>query len=210
MCRYRHQVYERSTMPRWVAVFGLQWQVIESHRLEPAADLYGALAAAIERQAARVFRRRFFRFFDHSFVLPFDDATNNRRFVHVSLLRRCEAGASASAPISSAINVYGPRRSHMENCMTSSVHRFAPLVSLIFLSGCGTTSVRELSPTTYSVSAQYGSLNGSWDRAQRDAIEKGTQFCTAKNQTFALLNERRSGTFGFSPQQSTITFSCGP
>ena len=35
-----------------MAVFGLQWQVIESHRLEPATDLYGAMTAAIDRLAA--------------------------------------------------------------------------------------------------------------------------------------------------------------
>jgi hypothetical protein len=34
-----------------VAVFGLQWQIIEAHRLEPAADLGGAMAAAIVRLA---------------------------------------------------------------------------------------------------------------------------------------------------------------
>ena len=49
MGRYRHKVYEQSKSPRWVAVFGLQWQVIESHRLDPAADLSGAMAAAIKR-----------------------------------------------------------------------------------------------------------------------------------------------------------------
>jgi hypothetical protein len=53
MGRYRHQVYTNDTRPRWVAVFGLQWQVIESHRLEPAADLSGAISAAIERLAAK-------------------------------------------------------------------------------------------------------------------------------------------------------------
>jgi hypothetical protein len=47
MARSRHSVYANDTMPRWVAVFGLQWQVIESHRLEPATDLYGAMTAAI-------------------------------------------------------------------------------------------------------------------------------------------------------------------
>jgi hypothetical protein len=51
MGRYRHQVYTNDTRPRWVAVFGLQWQVIESHRLELAADLPGAMTAAIERLA---------------------------------------------------------------------------------------------------------------------------------------------------------------
>jgi hypothetical protein len=38
-------------MPRWIAVFGLQWQIIEAHRLEAAADLGGAMMAAIERLA---------------------------------------------------------------------------------------------------------------------------------------------------------------
>jgi hypothetical protein len=52
MGRYRHQVYANDTTPRWVAVFGLQWQVIESHRLQPATDLYGAMTAAIECLAA--------------------------------------------------------------------------------------------------------------------------------------------------------------
>jgi hypothetical protein len=51
MGRYRHKVYENATTPRWVAVFGLQWQVIEAQRLEPAADLSVAMTAAIERLA---------------------------------------------------------------------------------------------------------------------------------------------------------------
>jgi hypothetical protein len=51
MGRYHHQVYNNDTSPHWVVVFGLQWQVIESHRLEPASDLYGAITAAIERLA---------------------------------------------------------------------------------------------------------------------------------------------------------------
>jgi hypothetical protein len=53
MGRYRHKVYEKATTPRWVAVFGLQWQVIESERLEPAANLSGAMTAAIERLAGK-------------------------------------------------------------------------------------------------------------------------------------------------------------
>jgi hypothetical protein len=45
MGRYRHKIYEKSTIPRWIAVFGLQLQVIESHRLVPASDLRGAMTA---------------------------------------------------------------------------------------------------------------------------------------------------------------------
>jgi hypothetical protein len=56
MGRFRHKVYEKSTTPRWVAVFGLQWQVIESYRLEPDADLYGAMTAAIDRLATEGWR----------------------------------------------------------------------------------------------------------------------------------------------------------
>jgi hypothetical protein len=51
MARYHYNVYANDIMPRWVAVFGPQWQLIESHRLEPAADLYGAMTAAIARLA---------------------------------------------------------------------------------------------------------------------------------------------------------------
>ena len=51
MDRYLHQVYAKATTPRWIAVFGPQWQPIESQHLEPGADLPGAMAAAIERLA---------------------------------------------------------------------------------------------------------------------------------------------------------------
>jgi hypothetical protein len=37
MGRYRHQVNANDTTPRWVVVFGLQRQVIESQQLEAAA-----------------------------------------------------------------------------------------------------------------------------------------------------------------------------
>jgi hypothetical protein len=56
MGRYRHKVYEKSTTPRWVAVFGLQWQVIESYRLEPGAELYDAMTTSIERLAVQGWR----------------------------------------------------------------------------------------------------------------------------------------------------------
>jgi hypothetical protein len=87
--------------------------------------------------------------------------------------------------------------------------------SVAVLSGCfalvgctGITDVTQTSPTTYSVSAQYGSLDGSWDRARNEAAAKAAQFCRAKGQQVALLNEQRSGVLGFTPQVSTITFAC--
>ena len=36
-------------MTRYIVIFGLQWQVVECQCLEPAADLLGAMAAAIKR-----------------------------------------------------------------------------------------------------------------------------------------------------------------
>jgi hypothetical protein len=52
MARYRFIAYENDTQPRYVVVWGLQWQVIDCQRLEPAANLSGAMAAAIERLEA--------------------------------------------------------------------------------------------------------------------------------------------------------------
>jgi hypothetical protein len=78
------------------------------------------------------------------------------------------------------------------------------------LPGCGTTEVHELSPSKYSVSAQYGALNGSWDRAQQEAVAKGKEFCAGKRETYDFISEQRSGVVGFSPQKSTIYFTCGP
>jgi hypothetical protein len=51
MSCYVDDVYARDLRPRRVAVYGPEWQVIESHCLEPNADLPGAVAAEIERLA---------------------------------------------------------------------------------------------------------------------------------------------------------------
>jgi hypothetical protein len=51
MGRYRHQVYADATTPRFCVVFDLQWKVIESVKLAPAADLAAAMHAAIECQS---------------------------------------------------------------------------------------------------------------------------------------------------------------
>jgi hypothetical protein len=79
---------------------------------------------------------------------------------------------------------------------------------VVLLSACGTTDVVQTSQTTYSASAQYGSFNGSWDRARDEAAARAKQFCAAKGEQVALLDEQRSGTPGWTPQKSTITFSC--
>jgi hypothetical protein len=49
MGRYRFPAFNKAPTPRYVVVWDLQWQVLECQRLGPAADLSGAMTAAIER-----------------------------------------------------------------------------------------------------------------------------------------------------------------
>jgi hypothetical protein len=51
MGRYRHQVYGTAKTARFCVLFNLQWTVIESVKLAPAADLAAAMEAAIGRQS---------------------------------------------------------------------------------------------------------------------------------------------------------------
>jgi hypothetical protein len=52
MGRYRFTAYKNDTQPRFIVLFGPQCEIIECQRLEPTADLRGAMAATIERLAA--------------------------------------------------------------------------------------------------------------------------------------------------------------
>lgn len=76
------------------------------------------------------------------------------------------------------------------------------------LTGCGTSEVTKSINSTYIVSAQYGSVNGSWGRASREALEKRNMFCENKGKKFIFINEQRDWVWGWSPQSSTITFRC--
>ena len=49
MGRYTFPAFNTATTPRYVVVWDLHWHVLECQRLEPAADLSGAMAATIER-----------------------------------------------------------------------------------------------------------------------------------------------------------------
>jgi hypothetical protein len=49
MGRSRHDIFARAKAPRYIVLWDLHWHVIEVQRLEPASDLYGALAATAER-----------------------------------------------------------------------------------------------------------------------------------------------------------------
>ena len=49
MGRYTFPAFNKAPTPRYVIVWDLHWHVLEFQRLEPAADLSGAMAATIER-----------------------------------------------------------------------------------------------------------------------------------------------------------------
>lgn len=76
------------------------------------------------------------------------------------------------------------------------------------LIGCGSTPVRTNADGTYSVAAQYGSVNGSWDRASRQANEKAVSFCNERSQGVVVLSETQDGVYGFTPQRKELRFSC--
>lgn len=79
----------------------------------------------------------------------------------------------------------------------------------LFLQGCGTADVyRDLNTGMYKVSAQYGILNGSWERASRDATEKAMAYCASMDKKYHFISEEKNGIQGWSPQQSIITFEC--
>jgi hypothetical protein len=49
MGRYTFPAFDKPSTPRYIVLWDLQWHVTECQRLEPAADLSGAMAATIER-----------------------------------------------------------------------------------------------------------------------------------------------------------------
>ena len=62
----------------------------------------------------------------------------------------------------------------------------------VLLSACGSADVIQNSPTTYSVSAEWGSSYGGWDNAKLEATAKATQFCGRAGKQVALRDEQRS------------------
>jgi hypothetical protein len=49
--RYKFIAYQKASTPRYIAVFGLQWQIIDSQRTDPRADLLAAMTSAIQQLA---------------------------------------------------------------------------------------------------------------------------------------------------------------
>ena len=88
--------------------------------------------------------------------------------------------------------------------------KYLTILLALMLFGCGTSEIIKRSDSNYSVSAQYGSVNGSWSRASSEAVAKAEQHCKAQGLKYVFINENRSGVVGWSPQVSEVTFSCGP
>jgi membrane-bound inhibitor of C-type lysozyme len=77
------------------------------------------------------------------------------------------------------------------------------------VTACATTgSAPTEKDGVYTVWAQYGSMSGSWEHARSDAIAQAQRVCADKGLTYVFLSEQRSGTYGWSPQRSTISFRC--
>ena len=76
------------------------------------------------------------------------------------------------------------------------------------LTGCGTAEVSKKTDDTYTVTSQYGSINGSWDRAAKESLDKAVVYCEGRRQKIVLIDERRDGIFGISPQRVDINFRC--
>jgi hypothetical protein len=51
MGRYKFIAYEKASNSRYIVVYGLQWQIIDSQRIEPHADLFAAMTSAMQRLA---------------------------------------------------------------------------------------------------------------------------------------------------------------
>ena len=49
MGRYTFPAFKTSTSPRYIVIWGLQWQLIDRRQLAPGTDLSAAMTAAIER-----------------------------------------------------------------------------------------------------------------------------------------------------------------
>jgi hypothetical protein len=49
MGRYKFIAYDKAATPRYIVVYGLQWQIIDSRRLEPHADLFAAMTSAMQQ-----------------------------------------------------------------------------------------------------------------------------------------------------------------
>jgi hypothetical protein len=53
MGRYKFVAYDKSAGPRYIVVWGLQWQIIDCRRLEPYTDLSAAMQRTVRELEAQ-------------------------------------------------------------------------------------------------------------------------------------------------------------
>jgi hypothetical protein len=83
------------------------------------------------------------------------------------------------------------------------------LLGCLGLTACGTSEISRNANETYTVSAQFGSVNGSWRRASIEANQKAFVFCEGRGEKAVVIAERQDGIWGFSPQRAEVNFTCG-
>ena len=89
--------------------------------------------------------------------------------------------------------------------------KFILLLTIYLLAGCvhGTGEVMNNEATnTHVVSSQYGLMGGGWSRASKEAAEKAVEYCDGLGKKYKLVKERQTGSPGWTPLQSTLTFDC--
>jgi len=92
----------------------------------------------------------------------------------------------------------------------SIIQKFASIILILLLSACGAGQVlQNPNSNALSVTAKNGLLTGGWNQSTIDATDKAAAHCAALGQKYFFLGESRSGTPGWTPLESTITFRCG-
>jgi hypothetical protein len=76
MRRYTFPAFKTAPTLRYVVLWDLHWQLLEVQRLDPAADLGGAMAAAIARLKGDGWQAEAMP--EYGFVLPTPSATDVR------------------------------------------------------------------------------------------------------------------------------------
>jgi hypothetical protein len=92
----------------------------------------------------------------------------------------------------------------------SLIQRFTLIFLALILSACGAGQVvQNPNSNALTVTAKNGLLTGGWNQSTVDATDKAVAHCSALGQKYFFLNESRTGSPGWTPLESTITFRCG-
>ncbi|MDA9595430.1 hypothetical protein N9S29_02890 [SAR86 cluster bacterium] len=86
--------------------------------------------------------------------------------------------------------------------------KLIPLILLTAFVGCGSTPIRTNADGTYTISAQFGSLNGSWEKASSLVNQQALDFCNKLAKKVIVIEEAQDGWFGITPQRARLKFKC--